>query len=65
MLHRRIIRQKKGTKMELLGLAVSEYGVSFTSYFGDVYINTRTFLFVAVIVVVLRVAKLIRKSGKK
>jgi hypothetical protein len=51
--------------MELLGLAVSEYGVSFTSYFGDVYINTRTFLFVAVIVVVLRVAKLIRKSAKK
>jgi hypothetical protein len=51
--------------MELLGLEVSEYGLSFTSYFGDVYINTRTFLFVAVVVVVLRVAKLIRKSGKK
>ena len=65
MLHRRIIRQTEGNEMELLGLAVSEYGVSFTSYFGDVYINTRTFLFVAVIVVVLRVAKLIRKSAKK
>jgi hypothetical protein len=51
--------------MELLGLEVSEYGVSFTSYFGDVYINTRTFLLVAVVVVVLRIAKLIRKSGKK
>ena len=51
--------------MELLGLEVSEYGVSFTSYFGDVYINTRTFLLVAVVVVVLRIAKLIRKGGKK
>ena len=51
--------------MELLGLEVSEYGVSFTSYFGDVYINTRTFLFVAVIVVALRVAKLIRKRNNE
>jgi len=48
--------------MELFNLEVSEYGVSLTTYFGDVYIFTRTILLTAITVAVLLVAKRIRKA---
>jgi len=48
--------------MELINLDVSEYGISLTSYFGDVYVFWRTLLLVAGVVVVLRIAKSIRKK---
>lgn len=50
--------------MELLNLDVSEYGVSLTSYFGDVYLFWRTIALVAGIVVVLRLAKVYRKNAR-
>ena len=51
--------------MELLNLEVSEYGIGFTSYFGDVYVLWRSVLLVVGIVVILRIAKVIRKKAKK
>jgi hypothetical protein len=50
--------------MELINLDVSEYGINLTSYFGDVYLFWRTIILVVGIVVVLRVAKYIRKKVK-
>jgi hypothetical protein len=51
--------------MELFSLEVSKWGVSLETYFGDVYLYHRAWLTVLAIVVVLRVAKHIRKSVKK
>jgi hypothetical protein len=51
--------------MELLNLDISEWGISLTSYFGDVYLFWRTIALVAGIVIVLRVAKAIRKKNKR
>lgn len=51
--------------MELFSLEVSKWGVSLETYFGDVYLYHRAWLTVLAIVVVLRVAKRIRKSVKK
>ena len=51
--------------MELINLEVSKWGISLTTYFGDVYLFWRTIYLVAGIVVVLRLAKYIRKSVKK
>ena len=51
--------------MELINLDVSQYGISLTTYFGDVYVFWRTIWLVAGVVVVLRVAKYIRKAVKK
>lgn len=48
--------------MELIKLDVSEYGISLASYFGDVYVYWRTLLLVVGVVVVLRIAKTIRKK---
>ena len=48
--------------MELINLDVSKYGISLTTYFGDVYVFWRTIAFVAGVVVVLRIAKAIRKK---
>jgi hypothetical protein len=48
--------------MELFNLEVSEYGVSLTTYFGDVYIFTRTIFLAVGIVAVLLIAKRIRKA---
>lgn len=48
--------------MELINLNVSEYGIGLTSYFGDVYVFWRTIALVAGIVIVLRIAKAIRKK---
>jgi hypothetical protein len=48
--------------MNIFTLDVSKYGLNIDSYFGGVYIETRTFIIVGVLLVVLRVAKLIRKA---
>lgn len=47
--------------MNLINLDVSEYGLSLSTYFGDVYIATRTIVLVVFIVVVMRITKIIRK----
>lgn len=47
--------------MELFNLEVSEWSINIQSYFGDVYIMHRTWMLALGLVVVLRVAKLIRK----
>ena len=51
--------------MNLINLDVSEYGISLTTYFGDMYLFWRTIWLVGGIVVVLRVAKAIRKKNKR
>jgi len=48
--------------MELFNLEVSQWSINIESYFGDVYINHRTWIIALSIVAVLRVAKLIRKA---
>jgi len=50
--------------MNLINLDVSEYGINLTSYFGDVYVAWRTIILIIGIVMVLRVAKYIRKQVK-
>jgi hypothetical protein len=55
----------KGNEMELFNLEASKWGISLTTYFGDVYVFWRTILLVVGIVVVLRIAKVIRKKAKK
>ena len=51
--------------MELFNLEVSEWSINLTTYFGDVFLPHRTWLFLAGVVVLLRVAKVIRKKAKK
>ena len=48
--------------MQLFNLEVSKYGVSVETYFGDVYIFTRTIYTAIVILAVLLIAKRIRKA---
>ena len=48
--------------MELFNLEASKYGISLTTYFGDVYIFTRTIYTVIGVVAVLLIAKRIRKA---
>lgn len=48
--------------MELIKLNVSQYGVSLETYFGDAYLYTRTIMLLAGAVVVLLIAKRIRKA---
>ena len=48
--------------MELFNLNMSKYGISLTTYFGDVYVFWRTVALVIGTIVVLRVAKYIRKK---
>ena len=50
--------------MELINLNVSEWGISLTSYLGDVFIYWRTIALVAGIVIVLRIAKVIRNNSR-
>jgi len=50
--------------MELFNLEASKYGISLTTYFGDVYIFTRTIYTVVAIVAILLIAKRIRKAVK-
>ena len=51
--------------MELFNLEVSKYGINLTTYFGDVYVFWRSVLLVVGIVIILRIAKVIRKKAKK
>jgi hypothetical protein len=51
----------KGCEMELFKLEVSQWSINIESYFGDVYINHRTWIIAGGIVVLLRLAKYIRK----
>jgi len=46
--------------MNLINLDVSEYGISLTTYFGDVYMYWRTILLVIAIVIILRGVKILR-----
>ena len=48
--------------MELFSLQASKYGISLTTYFGDVYIFTRTIYLAVGAVAVLLIAKRIRKA---
>jgi len=48
--------------MELFSLEASKYGISLTTYFGDVYIFTRTIYLVVGVVAVLLIVKRIRKA---
>ena len=48
--------------MELFNLQVSEWSINLTTYFGDVFLPHRTGLLALGVIVLLRVAKLIRKK---
>lgn len=48
--------------MELINIGVSQWSINIESYFGDVYLMHRTWLLVAGVVIVLRIAKRIRKA---
>lgn len=50
--------------MKLIELNVSEWGLDLRTYFGDVYLPTRTFLTIGAIVAVLLAAKYIRKAWR-
>ena len=50
--------------MELINLDVSEYGISLTSYFGDMFFFWRTIVLLAGIVVALRLRKLYKNRKK-
>jgi hypothetical protein len=50
--------------MEMINLNVSEYGISLTSYLGDVFLYWRTFAFVALVIVALRLAKAYRAKAR-
>lgn len=52
----------KGYQMELFNLEVSEWSINLTTYFGDVFLPHRTWLLALGVIVILRVAKLIRKK---
>jgi hypothetical protein len=48
----------------MINLDVSEYGISLTTYFGDVYVFWRTFALAALIFIVLRLAKAYRAKAR-
>ena len=48
--------------MKLLQLDVSNYGISLETYFGDVYLYHRAWLTAVALIVVLRLAKLIKNK---
>jgi len=50
--------------MELFSINVSEWSVNLESYFGDIYLNHRTWILAVGVVVILRVAKYIRKKAR-
>ena len=51
--------------MELFNLEVSKWSINIETYFGDVYLMHRAWITVLAVVVVLRVAKLIRKRNNE
>lgn len=48
--------------MELFNLEASKYGISLTTYFGDIYLFTRTIYLAIGTVAILLIAKRIRKA---
>ena len=55
----------KGSDMELFNLEVSKFGVSVETYFGDVFLYHRAWLTALAVIVVLRIAKLIRNRNNQ
>jgi hypothetical protein len=51
--------------MELFNLEVSRWGISLETYFGDLYLYHRAWILILGVVVVLRLAKIIRKNNNK
>ena len=49
--------------MQLFNLEISEYGINLQTYFGDVYLYHRAWILILGVVVVLRLAKIIRKRN--
>jgi len=49
--------------MQLFNLEISKYGIDLQTYFGDVYLYHRAWMLILGIVVVLRLAKIIRKRN--
>ena len=58
----RLTEQIERYDMELFNLEVSEWSINLTTYFGDVFLPHRTWLLALGVIVLLRVAKLIRKA---
>ena len=50
--------------MELFNLEISKWSINLTTYFGDVFVPWRTIYLIAGVVIVLRIAKYIRKRVK-
>ena len=50
--------------MELFNLEVSKWSINLVTYFGDVFIPWRTIYLAVGVVIVLRIAKYIRKRVK-
>lgn len=51
--------------MQLFNLEISKYGIDLQTYFGDIYLYHRAWMLIAGVVVVLRLAKIIRKNNNK
>jgi len=49
--------------MQLFNLEISKYGIDLQTYFGDVYLYHRAWILILGVVVVLRLAKIIRKRN--
>lgn len=49
--------------MQLFNLEISEYGINLQTYFGDLYLYHRAWILILGVVVVLRLAKIIRKRN--
>lgn len=56
---------KQGDKMNLLNLDVSVWGISLSTYFGDIFLYWRTVYLALGIIAILLVAKAIRKNNNK
>ena len=51
--------------MQLFNLEISKYGIDLQTYFGDLYLYHRAWMLILGVVVVLRLAKIIRKRNNK
>lgn len=51
--------------MQLFNLEISKYGIDLQTYFGDIYLYHRAWILILGVVVVLRLAKIIRKRNNQ
>jgi hypothetical protein len=51
--------------MQLFNLEISKYGIDLQTYFGDIYLYHRAWMLILGVVVVLRLAKIIRKRNNQ